>query len=182
MYLDNNYWYVDQSYLDTFHRAKGYNNIPMDIIFQRETLINSLNKAAEYELWHQRLLLPGKSCMDAIHNCVDGIPKLKRHAFHSCSICQEAKIAQQYNRNVDDATTRRVGEIFSMDYGFVKGKVNNRLVRSHDGYSSYLLVIDHKSRYIWVFLTKNKTPPIQMVSIFLRTYDLQGDGIKLVSS
>ena len=79
MYLDNNCWYLDQSYLDTVRRAKGFNKVPLDIIHHRETFINSLNKAAEYELWHQRLLHPGQSCLNTIHNCVDGIPKLKRH-------------------------------------------------------------------------------------------------------
>ena len=82
----------------------------------KEILINSLNKAAEYKFWHQRLVHLGNTCMDAIHNCVDGILKLKRHDFHSCLICQEAKIQHQYNKNLDNSKTHRVGEIFSVDF------------------------------------------------------------------
>ena len=180
MYLDNNCWYLDQSYLDTIRRAKGNTNIPISNIQTRDTLINSMNKAAEYEIWHQRLIHPGQKCMDTIHHCVDGIPKLKRHDFHTCPICQETKIAHQYNKNPEESNSRQVGEIFSMDYGFVKGRIANKLVRSHDGYSSYLLIVDHKSRYMWVFLTKNKAPPLHMVGKFLRTYGLQNDTVKIV--
>lgn len=29
--------------------------------------------------------------------------------------------------------------------------------------NSYLLIIDRKTRRLWVFLTKNKSPPLQIV-------------------
>ena len=179
MYEINNCWYLDQSYLATVDRAKGRRKhfIPTN---NYEPVVNSISKQAEYELWHQRLIHPGKTCMDAIHNCVDGIPSLKRHDFHKCPICQEAKITRKYNHQVDPTKATKVGQVFSMDFGFVKGKVDNRLVRSHDGYSSYILIVDHKTRYTWVFLTKNKSPPIQMIKTFLNVYGLKKDGVKLI--
>ena len=179
MYEVNNCWYLDQSYLETVRRAKGRLKtlIPTNNF---EPVVNSLSKQAEYELWHQRLIYPGKTCMDAMHHCVDGIPNLKRHDFHTCPICQEAKITHKYNHHVDPTKASKVGQIFSMDFGFVKGKVDNRLVRSHDGYSAYVLIVDHKTRYTWVFLTKNKKPPIQMIKTFLNIYGLKNDGVKLI--
>ena len=56
-----------------------------------------------------------------------------------------------------------------MDYGFVRGsdwsvKQNDgKLVTSIDKYRAYLLVIDEYSRYLWVFLTKDKSPPLSQV-------------------
>ena len=84
----NNCWYLNQSYLDTIYRVRGRSNKVMDSHLHTTT-INNLTKPAEYELWHQRLLHPGNTCMDHIHKCVDGIRQLKRHHFHTCPICQE---------------------------------------------------------------------------------------------
>lgn len=179
MYQLNNCWYLDQSYVDTIHRVKGRNNIVWASQEPNPT-IHSVSKRAEYELWHQRLLHPGKTCMAHLNQCVEGLPPLKRHDFHTCPICQESKITHNYNHETTTTTPTKVGEIFSMDFGFVKGKIDNRLVRSHDGYSSYILIIDHKTRYTWVFLTKSKQPPTNMIKTFLKIYGLKHDGVKIV--
>jgi hypothetical protein len=46
-------------------------------------------------------------------------------------------------------------------------KKNDRVVLLYDGYSSYLLVIDEASCYIWVFLTTSKEPPLDIIDAFL---------------
>jgi len=65
---------------------------------------------------------------------------------------------------------------FYMDYGFMRASTANfsqphkstdRVVRSYDGYSSYLLIIDEASRYVWVFLTASKDPPLDLITAFL---------------
>ena len=43
----------------------------------------------------------------------------------------------------------------------------DRVVQSWDGYSSYLLVVDEASRFMWVFLTKSKDPPLDIIDQFL---------------
>ena len=73
----------------------------------------------------------------------------------------------------------RFGDRFQMDFGFMKGKTDNISVRSHDGYNSYLLIIDYFTRYLWVFLSKNKQPPIKVLHKFLRTYGQQ-TGIRTI--
>jgi hypothetical protein len=45
--------------------------------------------------------------------------------------------------------------------------LTDRVVASWDGYSSYLLIVDEASRYIWVFLTKSKEPPLDIIDTFL---------------
>jgi hypothetical protein len=66
-----------------------------------------------------------------------------------------------------------------MDFGFIRASlVNYRhpninrdpVIDSYDGYSSYLLIVDDKLSKTWVFLTKSKAPPLDIVRLFLRTF------------
>jgi len=60
------------------------------------------------------------------------------------------------------------GQSFSMDYGFMgesgycSKDEEGRTITSIDGYCSYLLITDRATRYLWVFLTKTKSPPIDI--------------------
>ena len=64
-----------------------------------------------------------------------------------------------------------------MDYGFVRGsdwsKKDNdgKLVTSVDKFRAYLIIIDKKSRYIWIYLTKTKTPPLDQVQGLLSIFE-----------
>ena len=55
-------------------------------------------------------------------------------------------------------------------------KSTDRVVSSYDGYTSYLLVIDEASRMAWVFLTKSKDPPIDIVRAFLTLHGHSDGG------
>ena len=63
-----------------------------------------------------------------------------------------------------------------MNFRFVRGsdwsKTTNdgKLVTSVDNYRSYLLVIDRASRYIWIYLTKTKHPPVKQVANLLKIW------------
>ena len=54
--------------------------------------INKLNKAAKYEIWHQRLLHPGGKYMCTIYKYVDGIdgPLIGNWVYH-CVACMHGK-------------------------------------------------------------------------------------------
>jgi len=45
-----------------------------------------------------------------------------------------------------------------------------RLITSLDRYRAYLLIIDRKSRYIWINLHKTKHPPVQFLKLFFDTH------------
>lgn len=68
------------------------------------------------------------------------------------------------------------GQHFHMDFGFVRGSefsLKNEkggTITSIDGYNSYLSIIDRKSRYMWIFLTSSKTPPVEAVQKFLNKF------------
>jgi len=76
-------------------------------------------------------------------------------------------------QNQENNTNYQPGQRFHMDFGFVRGTQygerdsDGSLVTSLDRYNSYLLVIDRATRYTWVFLSRNKAPPIDTIKQFL---------------
>ena len=176
MGLQNNLWYIQQPLIETINRAQKHVNTTC---IREEVTIHHLSTQATYELWHQRLLHPGQSVMNHMHECTDGIPHLVQPAFHTCDTCQETKGTKTKSKKTQPITPNRVGEQFHMDFGFVHGKHNNRLIRSHDGFDSYLLITDAKSRYLWMFLCKNKYPPLKTIKLFLDQHG-QKSGTRIV--
>ena len=65
----------------------------------------------------------------------------------------------------------KFGQRFQMNYGFMRGSQDTQTnIRSHEGYNYYLLIVDYFTRYTWVFLSKNKAPPVRLLTTFLQTY------------
>lgn len=172
MHKKNDLWFVTQPLMRTIQRATKdpdkwtYTNI-------HEHTVN-MSKIATYELWHQRLLHPSSKIMEKLGQCVDGVPnKLIANPIHSCDTCAEAKARFRHNRQKDSYIPTQIGEQFHMDFGFMSSKQHGNIARSHDGYKAYLLIVDAKTRYTWVFLSKNKLPPIKTVELFLSTHGLK---------
>ena len=61
-------------------------------------IINKLSTSATYELWHQRLVHPGQTTMQEIHQYVKGVPQLKGNAFHRCLSCTLSKMSRQIDQ------------------------------------------------------------------------------------
>jgi len=107
---------------------------------------------------------------------VTGIPSdFKYHPFQFIDWKEDAGVKKKAAGKTVERTTE-VGRRFYMDFGFMRAsssdytaqdKSVNRVVHSWDGYSSYLIIVDEASRYIWVFLTKSKEPPLEIIDTFL---------------
>jgi hypothetical protein len=72
-----------------------------------------------------------------------------------------------------------------MDFGFMRAsssdyrKPNPKtdwVVQSWDGYLSYLLIVDEASCFMWIFLTKSKEPPLDIINSFLRKFGHEDGG------
>jgi hypothetical protein len=72
-----------------------------------------------------------------------------------------------------------------MDFGFMRAsaadyshphKGTDRVVWSYNGYSIYLLIINEAFRYVWVFLTASKNPPLDIVMEFLHHHGHENGG------
>ncbi len=48
-----------------------------------------------------------------------------------------------------------------------RDKSKDRVVLSYDGFSAYLLIVDKALRYVWIFLTNSKSPPLDIIEEFL---------------
>ncbi len=187
-YMENNLWH---------HYLHPIKSPTSSTINKSIATVKRLTDMAAYELWHHRLGHPGQKTMSIIHDHAIGVPKLRRNQFYSCAACLTGKFKKSHIGEVksyqhdhaepdepdptnpqsfENTTDYKIGQHLHMDFGFVRGseycKIDNdgKLVTSIDNYRSYLLVIDKASRYIWIFLTKTKNPPISQVEGLLSKF------------
>ena len=99
--------------------------------------------------------------------------------MHNCRISQEMNITKTTSKLNSSVKITRFAEQFQMDFRFMSVKEGNELIKSHDGYNCYLLIVDLFTRYLWIFLSKNKHPPLRTVKQFLWTYG-QKHGVRIV--
>mmetsp|Transcript_14552 Transcript_14552/g.20797 ORF Transcript_14552/g.20797 Transcript_14552/m.20797 type:complete len:1557 (+) Transcript_14552:1335-6005(+) len=76
---------------------------------------------------------------------------------------------------------------FHMDFGFPRGSTfkgtdvdTGHTYTSIDGYRAYLIIILYPQRRIWIFLVKNKRPPIEILRKFLRRYDIKDNSMRVI--
>ena len=183
IYCHNDLWYHDND-------SVGDNTSPT---------INHLSNAATYELWHQRTAHAGLNTLETLHKHVNGVPALKGNAFYRCPSCMSGKLCtkrsigkpttskgakSQQHKSLPvppkPTTTNKEnllpGQHFAMDFGFVRGSdyhhktSDGSTVTSIDGMNSYLSIIDRATRYMWVFVTKSKSPPLEAVEMILNKF------------
>ncbi len=126
-----------------------------------------------------RLGSPGKKELDMLPGNVTGVPpKFHYHPFRYIDWKEEAQIHKQAALWSSIRTTE-ARRCFYMDFGYMRASTSNytqpnkatdRVVYSWDRYSSYLLMVNEATRYIWVFLTKSKDPPLDIVDAFLKRF------------
>jgi hypothetical protein len=139
----------------------------------------------ESEVWMLRLGSPGEQQLDLLPGNVTRIPHgFHYHPFWVIDWKEEARIQKQAAQRSAERTTdckRR----FYMDFGFMRASTSNflkpnkkydRVVLSYDGFLSYLLIIDEVSRFVWVFLTNTKEPPLDIVDTFLSRFGHANGG------
>ena len=180
-FMRNNLWY---------HYLFQPTTSPTSIPEQPQSIIRSMNYSAIFELWHLRLGHPGRKITQKFFEHTIGVPLLKPNKFYNCAACMSCKFRNRHiprlNKSADQPSNDKiyqltetspklpnfptnVGQHLHMDYGFVRGSDwssttnDGKLVTSIDKYRAYLLVIDKTSRYIWIYLTKDKSPPIKQV-------------------
>jgi dUTP pyrophosphatase len=159
-----------------------------------QPIIRRLNRAAEYQLAHLRYGCAGQRNLSIVHLHIDNQPKLQKHAFFNCLTCMLATGDCRNTTGDTDTGPTAVfddwfndtpetlseaclpGQHFHVDFGFMKGSgyckqdEEGRTITSIDGFRSYFLIIDRKTRYVWVFLTKTKQPPLTIFAQFLKEH------------
>jgi hypothetical protein len=147
-------------------------------------MANSLSVSGLAELWHQRL---GHSSHEYVRSTRDktyGIPKFKApDDLHVCDSCAHGA-THKASRNSQEAVkpTEPFQDIVA-DFGFFAPKTDiektnltttistpTTLIEGQHGYKAYLLIIDRRTRYVWVFLTKDKSPPLEIMTSWFREF------------
>ena len=140
------------------------------------------------ELWAARLGYCGTEQLSLIPAHTVGTPSaFKCHPFRFLDVKEDAKIQRQ-PRGPSDESVLKNGEQFHMDFGFIRASSSDygitppanpedRVVYSFDGYNSYLLIMDRRSKRGWIFLRKTKEPPVDLVHIFLKKFGLPLGGV-----
>ena len=203
IWCTNNLWYHD---VGTIHKNDNDNKSIVNTTAENIKSIKRLNKAAEYELWHQRLGHCSNETLLIMHQHAKGIPTMTgRNGFYRCASCMRGKMTKKaYHRNkhkhrkhkpkhknneptsdsdikdkeVDDIYMPKAlpGQHFHMDFGFVRGsnyKVKDsdgKTLTSIDGKNSYLLIVDRATRYLWIYLSASKQPPLQFINDVLHKF------------
>jgi len=177
--LMNGLWYATQSLLDCVHPDYNEWNHTPEVL---TPIIRRLSKAALHELWHQRLCHPGETVTKNIARTSEGVPNLShgRNEFYKCETCMRAKMRKSNKSHLNcdsrDSTVRGPGQMFHMDFGFVRGsdfkqkESDGKIITSKDGYNSYLVVVDRYSSYTWIMLSRSKDPPLQFIENFLEMH------------
>ena len=178
LFMSNGLWYSGQRF-QNIQTESNRNVLPT---------IRQLSARAEYELWHQRMGHAGERVMQNLHKCVDGAPNLNQHKhnFHKCECCMRGKVTSAPKRKTTHITTTARGQMFHMDFGFVRGSAfksineKGKIVTSRDGYNSYLIIVDSYTRYTWIYLSSSKHPPLTIVKQFLDRYGIQNGTLRQV--
>jgi hypothetical protein len=145
----------------------------------------SKGKLVELELWLLRLGSPGIQQLDKLPGNVTGTPPaFDYHPFRFIYFKEEAQVQKQVAQRLAVRTTKRK-QRFYMDFGFIHSSTSDYsrptastdcVIFSCDGYSSYLIVIDEASQYVWIFLTASKDPPITILWEFLTQHGHEDGG------
>ena len=156
--------------------------------------INKLSAAAAYKLWHQRTGHAGVTAMKNLSTSAIGTPTFRANPLYRCPTCMSGKLTTKrkykgkptipkqindHDEDICEATPKgSPGQHFHIDFGFVKGKDDdNRTVHtSIDGYNCYVLIIDRVTRFTWVFLAKNKRPPVETIRQILVKFKSENEN------
>ena len=142
----------------------------------------------QYELWHQRMGHAPASRLHKTAKHVQGLPTM--HAQHLLSFvrcaCDIAKLKKAPRGNaLPDPPTLQTGQCFQMDIGFIRGPSNlqavvdwkeeaqSKVINICHNFVCYLVVMDRKLRYMWAFLLRSRSVPMDLLITFLAIHGAQ---------
>ncbi len=139
----------------------------------------------ESEVWLLCLGSPGVTQLNVLPQFAKGLPShFAYHPFCFVDFKEQAQIWKQAAKHSAVCTTE-LKRHFYMDFGFMHAstsdfswpdKTKDRVIQSFDRYSSYLLIVDEASRFVWIFLTASKELPLDIIREFLTQHGHSDGG------
>ena len=110
---------------------------------------------------------------------IPGLPALFPSKFQNfkelCPICAQGKMKLTIKGGTVDTSTLQPGQMFHIDFVFFD-KISIR------GFSAVLIIVDARTRKLWVFCTPSKRPPIDIMRFFLRQIQKDGKQVQFIRS
>ena len=175
--------------LDTDHYRQLFQDqrTPANVICVSTTTALSDRMAKEvhqYELWHQRMgHAPLSRLITRTSKLVQGLPSISPGnvpTFVKCKACEIAKLKKAPRGHpTPDPPHLQTGQYFHMDLGFIRGPANlqavvdrteeaqPKVIHSRQGFTCSLLIVDRKSRYMWVFPLRSRSVSIDLMDAFI---------------
>ena len=101
---------------------------------------------------------------------IPGLPSIfptKHHLQDKCTICAQGKLRSAARGEVVDTTHYQPGQLLHADFCFMNKP-------SICGFTCVLVIVDARTRRLWVFCTPNKRPPVDILRYFLHTLRHEG--------
>ena len=96
----------------------------------------------------------------ATHELITGLPKHLPSMNKPCPICLAMKSRKLNRKKKQDWSQYSPGESIHMDFAFMPQT-------SIRGFTSFLSVKDAATNYTWIFLSRNKRPPLDVLTFFI---------------
>jgi hypothetical protein len=139
----------------------------------------------ESKVWLLCLGSPGVTQINVLPQFATGLPShFAYHPFCFVDFKEQACVWKQAAQCLVVRTTEWKWR-FYMDFGFMRAfasdysrpdKSKDHVVQSFDEYSSYLLIVDEASQFVWIFLTASKEPPLDIIREFLTQHGHSNGG------
>jgi len=104
---------------------------------------------------------------------VTGLPKNLPPMHKPCAICLAMKSKKLPRKKKVDWTQFEPGESMHMDFAFMP-------VTSIRGFTAFLSIKDAATNYTWIFLSRNKRPPLDILSFFISIMKKENRSIRYV--
>jgi len=96
----------------------------------------------------------------AQHQLITGLPKNLPVMDKPCPICLAMKSTKLPRKKKVDWTKYEPGESIHMDFAFMPET-------SIRGFTAFLSIKDAATNYTWIFLSRNKRPPLDVITFFI---------------
>ena len=109
----------------------------------------------------------------ATHEMITGLPKHLPSMEKPCPICLAMKSRKLNRKKKQDWSKYEPGESMHMDFAFMPET-------SIRGFTSFLSIKDAATNYTWIFLSRNKRPPLDILTFFISILKKENRYIRYV--
>ncbi|GKD82455.1 retrovirus-related pol polyprotein from transposon TNT 1-94 [Tanacetum coccineum] len=150
------------------HESNLYTISILDMAASSPVYVMSKVTSTKSWLWHRRLSHLNFGTINDLtkHDLVDGLPKFKYSIDHLCSACERGKSKKSSHQPKLVPSTHSKLELLHMD---LCGPMR---VETLNGKKYILVIVDHYSRFTWVYFLHIKDETLKIIKKFIAQVQL----------